>query len=92
MEKEKRDKEMKGEVDRLWQHYFAESGGKIRSKAEARERGSLAEACGKYGQQSKRHLHRSRQMGGGRRGRQMRARPATGACSALSRLGRDLVV
>ena len=38
MEKEKRDKEMKAEVDR--QHYFAESGGKIRSKAEAREGGS----------------------------------------------------
>ena len=40
MEKEKRDKEMKVAVDRLWQHYFAESAGKIRSKAEAREGGS----------------------------------------------------
>ena len=39
MEKEKRDKEMKGAVDRLWQHYFADAG-KIRSKAEAREGGS----------------------------------------------------
>ena len=34
MEKEKRDKEMKVAVGRLWQHYFAESAGKIRSKAE----------------------------------------------------------
>ena len=25
---------MKAAVDRLWQHYFAESAGKIRSKAE----------------------------------------------------------
>ena len=40
MEKEKRDKEMKVAVDRLWQHYFAESAGKIRSKAEAREGGT----------------------------------------------------
>ena len=40
MEKEKRDKEMKGAVDRLCKHYFAESAGKIRSKAEAREGGS----------------------------------------------------
>ena len=34
MEKEKRDREMKFAVDRLWQYYFAESGGKMRSKAE----------------------------------------------------------
>ena len=34
MEKEKRDKEMKFAVDRLLQYYFAESAGKIRSKAE----------------------------------------------------------
>ena len=34
MEKEKRDIEMKVAVDRLRQHYFAESAGKIRSKAE----------------------------------------------------------
>ena len=40
VEKEKRDKEMKVAVDRLWQHYFAESAGKIRGKAEAREGGT----------------------------------------------------
>ena len=37
MEKEKGDEEMKVAVDRLWQHYFAESAGKIRGKGEARE-------------------------------------------------------
>ena len=47
MEKEKRDKEMKVAVDRLWQHYFAESAGKRRSKAEGGAE-VLAEACGKY--------------------------------------------
>ena len=40
MEKEKRDKEMKVAVDRLWQHYVAESAGKIRGKAEAQEGGT----------------------------------------------------
>ena len=49
----KRDKEMKFAVDRLWQYYFAESAGKIRSNAEGcagrRERAKELKLSGRSG-------------------------------------------
>ena len=59
---------MKFAVDRLWQYYFAESAGKIRSKAEGGAgRRKYSQKRVEYKprrQQSKRHLHRSRQTEG----------------------------
>ena len=93
MEKEERDKEMKVEVDRLWQHYFAESGGKIRSKAEAREGGTTRRSVRKMqtkaaaeqaaSTQEQADGTRARAALSSRRGWQMRGRAATGARSAL---------
>ena len=89
MEKEKRDKEMKVAVDRLWQHYFAESAGKIRGKAEAREGGTTRISVRKIQTKAAAEQAASTQEQANgtcvlstRRGRQ-RGRAATGARSAL---------
>ena len=82
---------MKVAVDRLWQHYFAESAGKIRSKAEGgagRRKYSQkraentnqggSRASGIYTGAGRRNARAALST---RRGRQMRGRAATGARS-----------
>ena len=94
VKKEKRDKEMKVAVDRLWNITSARAQARYTGKERRGKEEVLAEACGKYKprrQQSKPHVHNRRQKNVGRVGAATAALSRTWSISSLSPESGDLV-
>ena len=85
VKKEKRDKEMKVAVDRLWNITSPRAQARYTGKERRGKEEVLAEACRKYKprrQQSKRHVHKRRQTEGARfLGEEVGREAAQGNCA-----------